>query len=192
MSDNTMHKLDISLHTGPRTYDIGLFDIKDKPMKRDASSGHAMIDVCDYGDLTRIDERFRLPQSSVRGPMAHDEETGEATGVLSKGTAKRLRRGCSVVADVFSKQPQVSFGESSEIKEYVPSDLETETRRCGERVTAFHVHTKPTFNNKTEKGSIPDTVETGQFHKWAREDKQARTYRLSKPTGPRWGDVVRR
>ena len=49
MSDEAMHDLDVSLHTGTRTYDIGRYGISGEPMNR-ATSGHATVCITDFSE----------------------------------------------------------------------------------------------------------------------------------------------
>ena len=161
MSDNTLHKLAISLHTGPRTLDVGLFGIKDKPMIRDPTSGHSLIEIINYGD-DQIDECFQMGHPSLRGPEKVDPETGEGTSCLSKGTMKRLKKNCSVVADVMK---QVSLDEPANTEqEYTPSEGAASTPSSG------HIRAERRNNQGTAGDLPPPNILSGHLHNWARVD----------------------
>ena len=89
LSNSTMGQLDVSINTGRQTYHIGAYDVWDHKYPV-APSGHAMVHVDDFGDLTQLDPGHFIERSELP---------------IRKGTAKRLRKAAMMVADVFPCLP---------------------------------------------------------------------------------------
>ena len=89
MSADTMGHLDITIHTRPKTYDIGTHGVKDYQYEI-SPSGHALLRIDWFGDVSKLDPKFHLesdPKLSIRG-----------------GLAKRLRKAANFVNSLFCPQ----------------------------------------------------------------------------------------
>ena len=90
MSSDTMSCLDITIHTRPKTYDIGEMGVYDYKYPF-SNSGHALLRTDWYGDLSHLDPKFFLesdPEIPVR-----------------KGVAKRLRKAASYLTTLDNPEP---------------------------------------------------------------------------------------
>ena len=166
MSSDTMGRLDISLHTRRKTYDIGEMNVWEYPYEL-SDSGHALLRTDWYGDLSHLD-----PNIPVR-----------------KGVAKRLRRAASFISKLddldsvpeeqsleVTTKPSAPTSESS-TSEVAPSLVEPESVQDWTGLTCVSGDQKPPISimeictatgrvtqeatNRGWKGLPSVTLETG-------------------------------
>ena len=96
MSGDTMAKLDISLHSRPKTYDIGAYNIYGYEYEL-SDSGHALLRTDWWGDLSFLDPRFFIES--------------DPTIPVRKGVAKRLRRAANYLSSFKNTETEQMTGE---------------------------------------------------------------------------------
>ena len=117
MSADTMARLDITIHTRPKTYDIGEMGVYDYKYPI-TNSGHALLRTDQYGDLSHLDPKYFIES--------------DPTIPVRKGVAKRLRKAASYISTFQEQESAAPVSTNSQ--EGVTSDtscVSTDTS-CGD------------------------------------------------------------
>ena len=115
MSKDTMGSLDIDIKTRTDSYRCGFANVDDYKCEH-SPSGHSLIRVDWFGDLSELDPQFFL-------------ETADPNLRIRKGTAKRLRKAATLVTDIIDTaiDSHAESDSTAEPETSVPTDTEAST-----------------------------------------------------------------